>query len=249
MDVSGDGTGVECELTTSVLFTDYIDNNEHDDAKVQKGLRMLWGRLGGGEFVASVTMAVQRQRAEILDLGGHWTLTKVMARDFPNNASIQIQCCSILKELLLQGGAARYQVYCAGSMDSVISAMDRFRYNPHMQLCGCQFLAHMLISPVSAAILEDLVRSTKQFAAILRLLQFRENSCWAGSDRLEGEIHRAARKVLVLVVSQCPSGMRTELMGAIKQQLLETMGGDYDNLVKLLEDCESLDVREEQHVL
>ena len=248
MEISNDAD-VGCELTTERLFTEYIHNNENNDAMVQKGLGILWGRLGGGEFAASVTMAVQRQRAEILDLGGHWTLTNVMTRNFPNNASIQIQCCSILKELLLQGWEARYQVYCTSSLGAVISAMNRFRFNPHMQLRGCQFLAHMLISPVSTAILEDLVRSTMHLDSILRLLRFEGNACWAGSDLLEGEIRQAAKSLLVLVVSQCPCGMRTELMGAIEQQVLETMSGDHDNLLTLLKECESYSVRDEQHVL
>jgi hypothetical protein len=170
-----------------------------------------------------------------------------MAKEFPHHVSIQIQCCSVLKELPLEGRAARYQVYCSGSMDAVISAMNRFGYIPYMQLCGCQFLSRMIICPVGIAILQDfLVRSILQLDTILHLLDFHENSSWTCNDCLGEVIRSAGKYLLCAVISQCPHEIRMELPGSIKQQMLESFGG---NALALLEHFESFSVRDKQHVL
>ncbi|KAL3907188.1 MAG: hypothetical protein SGILL_008971 [Bacillariaceae sp.] len=239
----------ETKFTTKFLLSEYIGSSIGGDhaAKVQKGLGIIWSRMGGGEVTASYTMAVQKQRAEILNQGGHWNIAKLMTEAYPDNESIQIQCASILKELLLEGGKARYQVYCSGGMNATIAAMNRFPQNWHLQLCGCRFLNRMLLSPFSIAILEDLIRSTDNLETILRQLQPSRSA----SESSSKELHTTATNLLFTVFSYCPCDLKMELVGSIKDKLSETVMDEdhHSSLFKLLDDCESSSMRDEQYEL
>lgn len=233
------------DLSTEVLFAEYLSSSNNEDT-VQKGLGLLWGRLGGGEFASSVTMAMRQRREEILNLGGHWVLTNLM-RQYEADASIQIFCCSILRELLLGGGAARYQVYCAGGLDGTIEGMNRFPEHLHMQLSGCQFLSRLLLPPVSTTILEDMVRSTMGLQNILRLLNYSDDESCDSMAPSKKELGAAAMSLVCALLAQCPIGLRAELMETIKHHRFDNDISRRPNMS--LEDYDSCSVRDEQYLL
>jgi hypothetical protein len=246
--------GMDCSvvcLTTEMIFAEYLNNS--DENMIRLGLGMLWGRLGGGEFASSVTMAIRKLREEILNSGGHWVLSKLMEQ-YQDDLSIQVRCCSILRELLLEGGAARYQVYCAGGMDRTIEAMNKFPENVHMQLPGCQFLSRLILAPVSTTILEDMVRSTMSLRSILRLLSRLDDESdgddvdmWEGTSSMKKELHSAATSLVWAMVGQCPFGLRAEILKEIEQHLLDQEVTRC--LTMMLEDYGSCSVCDEQYLL
>ncbi|KAG7348412.1 hypothetical protein IV203_017117 [Nitzschia inconspicua] len=252
-DEDNEEFGMDCspcffskDLSMEMLLAEYLTDSV-DDKMIQTGLGLLWGRLGGGEFASSVTLSIRQQREEVLRLGGHWVLTNLMGQ-YEENPSIQIQCCSILTELMWEGGATRYQVYCAGGMDKVIGAMERCPENVHLQLSGCQFLSRLVLAPVSTTILEAVVRSSMGLRGIFRLLhRFGTEQSYEGMDPMNKELNRAATSLLYAMVGQCPFGLLAEISQEMKHHRLDS--GVSRCLTMMLEDYDSRSVRDEQYVL
>eukprot|EP00531_Pseudo-nitzschia_arenysensis_P010246 CAMPEP_0116120978 /NCGR_PEP_ID=MMETSP0329-20121206/3459_1 /TAXON_ID=697910 /ORGANISM="Pseudo-nitzschia arenysensis, Strain B593" /LENGTH=432 /DNA_ID=CAMNT_0003614775 /DNA_START=199 /DNA_END=1497 /DNA_ORIENTATION=- len=108
--------------------------------------------------------------------------------------NVVTRSCQILRELLLTNSAdktnadaiVRYQIYCAGGLDAVVSALKRFPSSFEVQLAGCQFLSQLLSiqgnsetdtdasssssNPTTTTLIKNLYQSTDRLTVIVRLV-------------------------------------------------------------------------------
>jgi hypothetical protein len=190
------------ESVESILQYYIRSNNEIEFLK--EGLDKLLELIGANNNNKSNNNAVskQRHRLEMLDFGGHWMITNLLATltrredghehehghghghghdhtskmdamddedvviSVNNNTVVEdddervvavvARSCQILRELLSMkiqeaipstttiATNVRYQIYCAGGIDAVVSALKRFPTSFDIQLAGCQCLSHLV---------------------------------------------------------------------------------------------------------
>jgi hypothetical protein len=86
-------------------FAEYLNGLANNNI-VQRLLNLFLGRgrLTGGkeESTSCISMTIPQQREKVFRLGVHWSLTNLMGQR-EENVTIQIYCCSILRDLLLEG--------------------------------------------------------------------------------------------------------------------------------------------------
>lgn len=100
-------------------------------------------------------------------------------------AAVVARSCQILRELLFKNSAGRnnedaivrYQIYCAGGLDAVVSALKRFPTSFEVQLAGCQFVSQLVQgtnestgNPTTSTLIKNLYQSTDQLEVIVRLV-------------------------------------------------------------------------------
>lgn len=181
----------DCEKeyeSVEIILQDYIRiNNEIEILK--EGLDKLIERVGSKN---NNVVSKQRHRVELLNSGGHWMITDLLANltrkdEYSHDARMDViddgddnninntvefdderviavvaRSCEILREILLtnpsnthietipnesnasKDATVRYQIYCAGGLDAVISALKRFPTSFDIQLAGCQFISHLV---------------------------------------------------------------------------------------------------------
>ena len=164
IDEYDDETTVKSILTNYLQNIDEIYTNVEERAVVLKeGLDKLY-RFVGGKNTNNIIK--QQHRVEMLELGGHWLLTDLLRTFLGNNngngnetnvVDVVIRACEILHELLLTDpntavvptststtSKVKYQVYCAGGLDMILSALNKFPSNYHVQLTGCKFISCLI---------------------------------------------------------------------------------------------------------
>ena len=164
IDEYDDETTVKSILTNYLQNIDEIYTNVEERAVVLKeGLDKLY-RFVGEKNTNNIIK--QQHRVEMLELGGHWLLTDLLRTFLGNNngngnetnvVDVVIRACEILHELLLTDpntaivptststtSKVKYQVYCAGGLDMILSALNKFPSNYHVQLTGCKFISCLI---------------------------------------------------------------------------------------------------------
>ena len=182
------------ESVESILKSYIRVNNELEI--VHEGLDKILARIG---LKNNSTVSRQHHRVEMLNFGGHWMITDLLAnlmsvhdRDDISRMDIMddedddyfydsvkdgdeiliavvARACQILRELLAtnrskthqesvssknigdKDSVIRYQIYSAGGLDVVISALKRYPTNFEIQLAGCQVLSRLASSDLSNA--------------------------------------------------------------------------------------------------
>ena len=99
--------------------------------------------------------------------------------------AVVARSCQILRELLSKNSVGRsnedatvrYQIYCAGGLDAVVSALKRFPTSFEVQLAGCQFLSQLVqgtnestSNPTTSTLIKNLYQSTDHLQVIVRLV-------------------------------------------------------------------------------
>jgi hypothetical protein len=169
VDEYNDETTVKSILTNYLQNIDEIYTNEEERTVVLKeGLDKLYHLVGEKNTNYIIK---QQHRVEMLELGGHWLLTDLLRTFLAGNnngngnetnvVDVVSRACEILHELLLTDPNAatttstatstasttskvKYQVYCAGGLDMILSALNKFPSNYHVQLTGCKFISCLI---------------------------------------------------------------------------------------------------------
>ena len=207
------------ESSVESILQHYI-RSDNDIEFIKEGLDKLLELIGAKKNNNAISK--HRHRIEMLDVGGHWMITNLLAaltqrengyghghghdeyehnsnmdamdvatNNNNNNNTVVVECdddervvavvarsCQILRELLSMNqqqeaissttsvAKVRYQIYCAGGLDAVVSALKRFPTSFEIQLVGCQCLSHL----VSITMINNLYQSTDKLNIIVRLL-------------------------------------------------------------------------------
>ena len=159
--------------------------NRNEASKEFNRSEML--RLGGHWMITNLLSNLTRERERNCNTDMH-----VTDDEEERIVVVVSQSCQILQELLLANSicahgngdnksndgineAVRYQIYCAGGIDAVVSSLKRFPTSFKVQLAGCKCLLH-LVSVKSLKhsnikhIGRNIYQSTDQLKVILRLL-------------------------------------------------------------------------------
>lgn len=180
----------------------------------------------------------------------------VDARSTYNNNSdketvlaVVTRSCQILRELLLTNAVdksnadaiIRYQIYCAGGLDAVVSALKRFPTNFEVQLAGCQFLSQLLsiqgtsendgINPTTTTLVKNLYQSTDRLRVIVRLVAFGTKTSLNNNDNHNEDLFLSSTQMwqLFFVVadivrsvvrqSALDSSCRSEIIQTVEEYL------------------------------
>eukprot|EP00535_Pseudo-nitzschia_heimii_P003260 CAMPEP_0197177816 /NCGR_PEP_ID=MMETSP1423-20130617/3284_1 /TAXON_ID=476441 /ORGANISM="Pseudo-nitzschia heimii, Strain UNC1101" /LENGTH=423 /DNA_ID=CAMNT_0042627423 /DNA_START=310 /DNA_END=1581 /DNA_ORIENTATION=- len=277
-DDSKDSESVESILTNYIRVGNEI-------SIVEEGLDKLLERLS----VKKNSMVLRQQHREaVLNLGGHWMITGLLANlmqvhdrdditrmdimndedsnDFHNSikddddslVTVVARSCQILRELLTTNRSnthlafdtnenlIRYQIYYAGGLDVVVSALKRYPTSFDIQLAGCQVLSCLMSSDWSNAnhgenkdcdgnnrrqntstattpLISKLYQSTERLNIIVRLVgNGMRNSLQDRSDTQMWQLYYVVSDIVRSIVWQLPvrSSCRSEIIRTIRKHFI-----------------------------
>ena len=283
------------------ILQHYI-RSDNDMECLREGLDKLLDLIGAKKNNNAISK--HRHRIEMLDVGGHWMITNLLAaltqrengyghghghghgryeyehnsnmnmdamdvtttNDDDNNnntvveeiddnervVAVVARSCQILRELLSMNqqqeaissttsvAKVRYQIYCAGGLDAVVSALKRFPTSFDVQLVGCQCLSHL----VSITMINNLYQATDKLNIIVRLLgcgmrntlQDHNNGSNSGdklflSKTQSWQLYFVVADIVRSVVKQTSidSTCRSEVIRTVKKYFISGNGNDNDN--------------------